>query len=294
MSQDIDSWLSGVTTLCDETEPDMMWCDPIPENAEDFEDILLSSFRSFTDFPSSFLSIDLVVEAKLLSDDPNFKERAISTLQNLNRIYFGNISELALLSFALSKDSSLLSYIPPDSPIPLVVWCLSQCIDIDVKTVMQYIHSNLLHPPPFTNQTDCQAVLLLLHLCINQFEPENKPPFTSDEFEIIFCLAYCSKRSQVKSLAASLLPHMTPLITQSSAAHLLFRRMLPYCAMEDRDGQKMALTVIEDIISTHSRFLTCLSTWVSLHRLFNFYAAALFIIFRSFLSFFLPLFIFIL
>ena len=275
--RDIDSWLSTVSALCDVKKADMAWSEPIPDESEDFEQIVLSSFQNFCEFPISHLSIDIILEAKLIQRSEYFVKRAESIIKNslnnydlVNNDDMNKTAELALLSLALQSYPSLIKDIPKNVPILMTVWCLSQSVNADVNIVVKFWQKHLFHPPPISNYTDCHAVLLLLQMCLSKLEPTNKSVFTSDEFEVVFCLAYCSKRSNVKALAASLIPCMSDLIIQSSAAHLLFRRMLPYCAMENKEGQKMAFTIIEEILSHHIKFLSCISTWISLHRMYYF------------------------
>ena len=277
MSEDIDSWLIAAAASCQEIEPDMMWSEPLPDNTEDFEQLTSSSFHDFIEYPVSFVSAYLKLEAEfLVSTNPYFKEQAISILQHLDNIDISkssSISQLLLLSYAISSYPSLLDYIQFEkSPYLLIIWCLGQCINTDIQTVIKYFHEKLfiIDNLPISDQVDCYAFLRLLQVCIDKIEgiTFSKPPFATDEFEVIFCLAYCSKKSQAKALAASIVPQMAGLISQSSAAHLLFRRMLPYCSMENRKGQKKALGIIESIVSDYERFLPCISTWISLHRMF--------------------------
>ena len=85
---------------------------------------------------------------------------------------------------------------------------------------------------------------------------------------MIFALAYTSSRSLTPHLASFVFPHLIPLITPSAAAHLVFRRMLPYCAMENAKGRKVALSILVTIITNHERFPSSVSTWISLHRMY--------------------------
>lgn len=272
MSQDISSWQFATAASCEGIEPDKMWSEPLPDNSVNFEQLYYSSFQKFIEYPTSSLPLDIRVEAQLLTKNPCFKERAISILQQLNKINLNSISQLSLLSYALSNDSSLLRYIQfENSPYLIIIWCLSQCVDNDIQSVITYINEKLFDKNnlPISDQVDCYAFLLLIQLCLQKIETIsfNKIPFPTDKFEVVFCLAYCSKRSQAKALAASIVPQMASSISQSNAAHLLFRRMLPYCSMENKDGQKRALAIIESIISDYERFLPCISTWISLHRM---------------------------
>lgn len=278
MSEDIDSWQIAAAASCQEIELDMMWSEPLPDNTEDFEQLTSSSFNHFIEYPVSFLSTDLKLEAQLLVKNPYFKEHAISILQHLDIIDISkssSISQLLILSYAISSYPSLLDYIQFEkSPYLLIIWCLCQCINTDIQTVIKYFHEKLftIDNLPISDQVNCYAFLRLLQVCLDKIDgiTFSKPPFATDEFEVIFCLAYCSKKSQAKVLAASIVPQMAGLISQSSAAHLLFRRMLPYCSMENRKGQKKALGIIESIVSDYERFLPCISTWISLHRMYFF------------------------
>lgn len=274
--EDIDSWQIAGAASCEEIEPDKMWSEPIPDNTIDFEEFIYRSFKKFIEYPSSSLALDLHVEANLLINNPFFKERAISILQHLNKDTFSDKSQLLLLSYALSNFPSLLEYIQFDkSYYLLIIWCLGQVLDRDGQIVVKYFHEILfkINNLPIEDRVNSNAFLLLLQLCLQKVEDMslNRPPFTSDEFEVVFCLAYCSKRSQSKALAASIVPQMAGFISQSNAAHLLFRRLLPYCSMENREGRKKALGIIESIISDYERFLPCISTWISLHRMYFIY-----------------------
>lgn len=270
MSQDIDSWLIAVAALCENKVPDKMWENPLPDNAENFEDQYYQSFKTFVEYSTS-LSTDLVVEVNILKYNPYFEERAKSILRNINKLSFSNTSELWLLSYALSKNPTLLSRIEiNENNYVIIIWCLAQCVDSDINYVLSFFHEKLFDKPPVSNQVNCHAFLLLLHFLLTKLDisDDDQPPFSTDEFEVIFCLAFCSKRSQAKALAASIVPLMANFISQTNASHLLFRRMLPYCAMVNRDGQKMALAIIESIVSNYERFLSCMSTWISLHRMY--------------------------
>lgn len=266
MNQDIESWLSGIAALQEDAKPDMLWSQEIPELSSNFEQIIFSSFLSFVEFPSLYIPLDLQIEARFI-ENPFFEKRAKLLLHQLNSLDSSQIGEFAILSIALKQNPSLMSKISNTASNLKIVWCLSQCAESEPLKVLQYWSQFLFHPPPISNRIECQAVLLLLNLCISKLEPDIKPPITSDDFEVVFCLAYCLPESEVKALSHSIIPQIALLLIESNAAHLLFRRMLPYCSMSNKQGRKMALKITETILSHHERFLSCITTWVSLHRM---------------------------
>ena len=243
----------------------MDWTSNITEEMPDLENLHFQSFRSFAEFPTNVFGLDIIVEAKMLVRTDPFRDRAKDYLTNLSQFSFSDVAGCGLVSLALRDDVSLLTLVPNESPIIPLVWCLANCVEDHVDTVMRIWHERLFHPPPVRDRVDCQAVLLLLEFCMTRLEPTQIPPFTSDEYETVFALAYCSKQTGVSKLASFILPQLTPFIVDSQAAHLLFRRMLPYCAMENKHGRKVALQVIEEIVGHHMRFPSTISTWITMH-----------------------------
>lgn len=264
MTRDLDSLLSAIPTGCEEG-PNMSWAAEVTDDISSVENPHFQAFRDFVYFPGSILPLDILVEAKMMIDKQVLNERAKIVLENLSEFNFSEVDKCFLLACALAHDSTLLQYIPKDAPVLNIVWCLAQCVDADVKSVMEIWHKYLFHPPPIADRVACQAVLLLLEFCMTRVEPTAVPLFTSDEYETVFALAYCSQRSQVRKLASFILPQLSPLIIESKAAHLLFRRMLPYCAMTDKAGRRFATQVIAEILSDHTRFPSIVSTWITMH-----------------------------
>jgi hypothetical protein len=264
----LDALLESVSQECQEP-PDFEWTSEITETSR-IENYHFASFHNFAAFPLANLGPTLSFEAELLSSDDSIVHRAQSIIQTIGNLAWDQISDMALLSWALHRHPDLLRHIPADSPIVTVVWCLAQCVHVDPDLVMAIWRERLFHPPPVAERIECQAVLLLLESCVRGFQPGDIPPFSSDEFETVFCLAYCSSRSLVPRLASWVLPQLIPLIVQSRAAHLVFRRILPYCVLQTKEGRRVATQVCEEIIGDHVRFPSCVSTWITMHRTFGF------------------------
>jgi hypothetical protein len=263
----IDALLSRISDECQDL-PDMEWTSELPAdtNLSSTDNFLFHSFNSFIHFPLSNLSFGARIDAEKLSPDL-LSQRAKPILSSISSLQFSAIASWALLALALPGCPDLLSLIPRDAPVIPRVWCLAQCIDQDRALVLSQWRDSLFHPPPYKNRVDCQAVLLLLECCVRHSLPGEDivPPFRSDEFETVFCLAYASKGSSVRTVARWILPELVPLIAQSNAAHLVFRRILPYCAMEDREGHDMAMHIAEEVIGHQLKFPSCVSTWMTMH-----------------------------
>jgi len=268
MTADLESWLGAVSTMYGESVPDMKWTEEIDDETLGVENAHFQSFHNFANFPNNFLGIDMIVEAKILSDTSCFLSRAETILFQVKDLHFSQVANFALLSYALRQDICLISKIPNDCPKVILVWCLCQIIIIDPLFAMKIWHERLFHPPPISDRIELHAVLLFLELCLSKWEPSMPPPITSDEFEVIFALGYCTKRGNVQKLARFIIPLISTNLSSSSASHLLFRRLLPYCSMENNEGRYIALSILEEIIGHHARFPSCISTWISLHRMF--------------------------
>jgi hypothetical protein len=268
MSRDLNSWLASVRGIYRDESPNLDWTTELPPETPGIECLHFHSFRAFACWPMINIAGDTELEGKMMIDTDPFQSLAKSLLSSLPMFDITDIGGLAVMALALGNDATLLSSIPKETPALLTSWCAAQCVSVDPRAVMSIWRGHLFHPPPMTNRVALQASLLLLDFCISTFQPSSIPPFTSDEFETVFCLAYCSKRSEAPRLAGLVLRHLCPLIVESGAAHLLFRRMLPYCAMEDHRGRKVALQTVEEVIGHHMRFPSCVSTWITMHRMF--------------------------
>ena len=250
-----------VASEADVKKTSVDWSLPISEDLSDH----IASFHDWTHFPLESIRPEIIEKAKSLTATDEFQTIARNHLANLSDLSFDDLPSCTLLSLALRENSSLLKSIPPQAPVTPLVWCLSKCIETDVNEVVRIWREQLFHPPPIKNRADLQAVLFLLDLCVDHLNPGDIPPFTSDEYETIFALAYCPNKAGVSTLASFILPRLTPFIVDSQAAHLLFRRMLPYCAMENKHGRKVALEVAEDVVGHDDRFPSTVSTWITMH-----------------------------
>lgn len=225
----------------------------------------LQSFHKFIDFPVQTDGISAASDG--------CSERCLNVIDDLDSTDFEQTDDFYVLSAALRENPMLMLEVDKKADIKKIVWCLGQCIKSGkdgVDFAIEYIQKNLLHP--INLEFDfCNCMLLIMNLCLDFYEMNEFPPFTSDEVEVVFCLAFCQNTINVNSLAALVVEKMARFASESSAAHLLFRRLLPYCSMESENGRNFALTYIEEIFSNHKHFLSCISTWISLHRLFLFY-----------------------
>jgi hypothetical protein len=239
----------------------MEWTSELPDDTKlsVMDNFLFQSFNSFIHFPIANLSFGARLDAEKLQSSDSLTHRARSILSSLSSLSWSDIANWALLALTLPTCPDLLTCIPRDAPVIAHVWCLAQCIDQHRSIVLARWRASLFHPPPYENRVDCQAVLLLLEFCVRHSLPGEDviPPFTSDEFETVFSLAYCSCHSKVRTLARWILPELVPLIAQSNAAHLVFRRILPYCAMENKQGHDMAMHIAEEVIGHQLRFPSC-------------------------------------
>ena len=253
--------------------PDIKWMEELDSDASNIENSHFLSFQQFLQFPFNNLSLEASISNKFSSDQENLIIKARNILHNLKSLDIFQPETYQLfyqLSLALAIDPKIALELPEDSSQYVVkCWVIGQTISTNLSLAFRLWRDQLFHPPPFSDRVSLQAVLLLLDTLVAHYEPTNLPPITSDEFEIIFALAYTSSRSLSPTLASFVLPHVIPLIVQSAAAHLVFRRMLPYCAMEDPKGRKVALSILVNIITNHERFPSSVSTWISLHRMYH-------------------------
>jgi hypothetical protein len=244
----------------------MEWTSKIPADIKPsaIDNFLFQSFNSFVNFPLSQLSFTLRLEAEKLQSTPALLSRARTLLITVPSLPFTDVPNWAVLALALRFSPDLIASLPRDCPAIPRVWSIAQCVAPRCDFGISEWRS-LFHPPPISDRLACQAALLLLEFCVRHCAPAEVPPFRSDEFEAVFCLGYCDKRSQVRTLARWILPELVPLIAQSTAAHLVFRRILPYCAMESREGHEMAMHIAEEVIGHQLKFPSCVSTWITMH-----------------------------
>ena len=248
----MQEWLLDVQARYGYLEPDMGWSVPSTETGHYF-----SSFKSFLEFPFYDFDVDLLITGKMLLEDGYMVEYAHDILRRLESVSFDDVASFACLSFALEKDPSLISIVMDSQPSLQLVWCIGQCRGF--QGIMRVFNK----PFPFDNMVLGEATILLMEYMIDKQFPKSMSPFTSDTYEVFFYLGYCNEKFSL--WARVVLPVMTPLIVESSISHILFKRMLPYCAMVDEDGRDFALELESNILSRFSAFPSCASTWISIH-----------------------------
>lgn len=239
MEENLQMWLSSISDNYSDIQPDFEWKNQVPDNLPSLTSYF-QSFRNFSSFPSSFLPQEILVEGTSYLETKSFYSLAVSLLQNFHSLIFSEISSFVVLCLILSQKPDLLYYIPKEPPIDLFCWCLLQLLPVHVKLVFSLIHQHLLHPVPLHSREDLHAILLLIECSSEFWDFEDIPPITSDEYETIFCLAFSPSRSSVNKLASFILPQILPLISSTRAAHLLFRRILPYCSISNAEGREFA------------------------------------------------------
>lgn len=262
---EVESWVRKVDLSTGDEVPDMEWRRTMPDNLGSEENEHFHSFINFVKFPISSLDITDYVEGQRIVKRPSSKEIVAHLLSNISDLDFNQVGNLALISLALCEDPDLITAVPKEAPVDLFVWCISQFADSHTPLTARLWRDRLFHPPPLENREDLQLTLLLLEYFTSLWNDDNVSPFSGDEFETVFALAFCTKRGGVNRLAHLVLKQIKPTIIQSQAAALVFRRMLPYCAMSDPNGRNFALNTLEEIICQIGRLPSCASTWVSLH-----------------------------
>jgi hypothetical protein len=269
MNSDLESWVTTISTSYSDAIPDMHWSHEIADNVSIDENDHFESFHKFVDFPVHDISLDLMFEASILSETQEFKNTAKELLRNINKLNFSQVSNFAVLAVALRNDSSLLDEIPNDANIVEYVWCASQCLENDLEKVSDLWNNCFMSRSSNRSSKGFKAILLLMEIISRKWEDIEVPPLGSDKYEYIFAIAYGRNESHwsvnSRKHAAFVLPQLIPLVAGSNASHLFFRRMLPYCAMENDEGRRSALDLLEQIIGHSSQFPSCISTWITMH-----------------------------
>lgn len=241
--------------------PNMTWESSPRAKIRDESHQIFISFKEFISFPINQFQQDTIEKAQNLLGNAPFEDLFPADKE----FEISDLPTSLLISLHLQKDGMLLEKIPENMQPVKYVWCLSQCLENNPTDVMLLCRKRLLHPIPFDDFMSSHAIMLLLNKLLDHFQPSDLPPFTSDEFEVIFTLAYCADENDLHFLARFIVKKMLPLINSSRAAHLLFRRMLPYCSMDKYKGRKYALYSIETMLEDQERFPSIASTWISLH-----------------------------
>ena len=269
MNSDLESWVAAISTGYGDAVPDMNWSEEIINDISIDENDHFESFHKFVDFPVHAISLDLVFEAGILAGTQEFKNTAKELLRNIKKLDFSQVSNFAILAFALRNDPKLLNEIPEDASIVKYVWCASQCLENDVERVATLWNNRFMVRNNHKDHKGFQAALLLMEIISQKWENIEVPPLESDKYEYMFVIAYGKNADRwsenMKKHASFILPQLMPLIADSNASHLFFRRMLPYCAMENDEGRRSALDLLEQIIGHHSQFPSCISTWITMH-----------------------------
>ena len=265
MSSDLGNWLVAIKKAYSEEKPDMGWSNEINEPISRILNDQFESFHKFIDFPIHSISLDLIVEAKFLSNTEEFEKTSKKFLREINNFDFSYVQNFALIALALRNNIKLLNELPKDTKIQIFVWCLGQCVEENVEKVAKIWDEVLMKRENFSNRVDMQAIILLMELIAQKWVNIEIPPLESDKYESLFALSFLTHTINVKNQASFVLPQLMPLVAESAASHLFFRRMLPYCAMEDKEGRNSAIDLLEQIIGHHSNFPSCVSTWIAMH-----------------------------
>ena len=265
MNSDLGNWLTAIKKAYAGEKPDMSWANEITEPISGILNDQFESFHKFIDFPIHSISLDLIVEAQFLSNTEEFIETSKKILKDINNFDFSYVQNFALIALALRSDIKLLNVIPQNTNIQILVWCLGQCVEINVEKVAKIWDEVLMRRQNFDNRVDMQAIILLMELIAQKWVNIEIPPLESDKYESIFALSFCNSKINVRNQASFVLPQLMPLVAESAASHLFFRRMLPYCAMENKEGRNSALDLLEQIVGHHSNFPSCVSTWIAMH-----------------------------
>lgn len=257
-------------SLTEFSPPDLRWMEPLLEDISNIENTYFLSFQQFLQFPIYDIENSLVT---ILNNEWNdIAEKAREIIKNINKLSFEDpkcFSAFLTLSKGLEIEPTIaLEMTEEKVNIPIKAWIIGQIPSTKLPFAFRLWREHIFIQSYVKERIPCHAALLLLDSLVTKCQQTKVPPFRSDEFELVFALAYCSSRSPAPKLASFVLPHLVPLIAPSISANLLFRRILPYCAMENKKGQKVALSILEEIITNHDRFPSCVSTWISLHRMY--------------------------
>ena len=265
MTNNIDEWISSVDCLV--ISPELKWMENIPDDEDIYENSHFHYFHEFVDFPISGLEYETLIEANLLESTPEFLHYSEKYLKdNIKKVTFDNTGFFALASFVLRENPTLIEVIQADEiDFAIYIWCLSQIVDKKLDYVLDILNDKLLKIEQMTSVSKVNGILLLLQVCLSKYDIKSKPPITSDKFELIYAMSYSDEVKDFNKISSFLLPHIVPLISESSAAHLLFRRMLPYCSSPNDKARKAAFEVLEQILGHHTNVPCVISTWLSLH-----------------------------
>lgn len=265
MTEDIDTWIAVVSNLYKDAAPDMRWQQKYVLNQTDIESDYVDSFTNFINFPLNLLGVDELFEAKLLSKTNEFEARAHSLLTMIDHLDFANVENFFILSLALQNNAKLIAGVQNTTNFFVYLWCLGQAVENDAQIVAALWNDKLMIHDYYKDQAKMQGTVLLLDYICHKWSSIEMPPLDSDKYETIFAYAFGNAPADIKYLAEFILPRLNPHVAESNASHLFFRRMLPYCAMENRKGRKAAFNILEEILGHHSHSPSCISTWMSLH-----------------------------
>ncbi|EAY22855.1 hypothetical protein TVAG_076020 [Trichomonas vaginalis G3] len=262
---DPDTWIHNVSTEYKDAIPDMRWQREYIAGVTDIESDYIGSFDTFLNFPLNLLSVDELVKAKLYSKTADYQSRAFGILMNIENLDFTNIDSLFVLSLALRSNSKLFNEIKAMPSFDIYLWLIGQIMENDPVLAATLWNDKLMIPQYYKDRVKLQGIILLLEPLCKSWSDIEIPSLDSDKYETIFAFAYGNAPVDIKNLCQFILPRLIPHIAESNASHLYFRRMLPYCVMENRKGRKCAFKILEEILGHHTHFPSCVSTWISMH-----------------------------
>lgn len=265
MTENIDEWILFVDSLV--IKPELKWIESIPEDEDIYENSHFHYFHEFINFPINSLEYDTLIDVNILESTPEFQTYSEKYLKdNIKKVTFDKSGFFALASFILRKNPKLIEVIQMNEiNFTIYIWCLSQIVDKSLGYVLEILNEKLLKIEQMTSTERVNGILLLLQVCLSKYNINSKPPITSDKFELIYAMSYSDSIKEYNKISSFLLPHIVPLISESSAAHLLFRRILPYCSCPNDKARKTAFEVLEQILAHHTNVPSIISTWLSLH-----------------------------